>query len=1095
MDTRTWLRRSLRHHWHLHLALAGGAALSATVLTAALLTGDTLNRSLRRLALERVGRARSAIELTGRLTDASLAPRLAHATGRTVAGLLRLPASVLAIGSDGNETHVDDVTACGVDAGFFALAPAPANWDFSGGAVLPSERVAQALGSAAGEAAFSLRVQQPSTFPLEMPLIDRRSDRLVRRNVQWPRSIPCLPDAAFGRFSLEASQIPPLNLFADRTWLAGMAGVSNRVNLLLSDAEPDALEQALRACLMPEDAGMQMRQATGGVWLVESDRIFMDEAYARALDLTNAVLTLHHLVDSFSAGEGADLRETPYGFISALSPTADPRLGVVPAGMADDELVINAWLARKLKLAVGDRVTLRWRRFESGGKLAPDAAVFRVARVLDMTALASECAWLPRFPGLTDVNRCVDWDIGLPMEQAKLKDADNEAYWNRYGPAPKAFVTLAAGRLMMGTLFGSAMTARFPPEADPDDIRSRLRQVVPARLGLAVRPVREEALRAVEQAMDFRQLFVGMSLVLMASALILTGLIASLGVARRREEVGVLRAAGFTGRQVAFLWLAETLPPLLAGVACGVAAGVGGAALLVQALNKGWSGAVAAARIDFIPGWRAGLIAGSLALAASLLAVRAGVRRALNTQVRELLGDQPEEPMETGGRRWAAWNSTIGMGAAGGAIALLLTARQSADRGGIFFGAGFLLMISLLCFARLVVHFLATAACRSAAGPGRSGMLNVARHRRRSLLVMVLLSTGCFLTVGTLAMKDDPAADVARPSSGSGGFSWMIACSMPPPGTQGDDVIRGALGSAANVLPMRVHAGEEAGCLNLNHAVQPRLLGISPATANAAGAFAAPSEWALLEQPMPDGTIPALAGDRTTVEYGLKAKADPHEGTIYRYRGEDGLEWKLRLVGSLPVRTGVLQGSLIVDEAMFTRMFPSAGGHALWLARSGNADAADAVRRALGRHGGVATPTAERLRQLAAVESTYLDMFLVLGGLGVILGAAGVGLVMLRDAAARRRELALLRAIGVSRARVIVYLLAEHAFVLLGGLAAGVIPALVAVQPAVQGLGQRMPLWTMASVIAGMFAVGIVGILAAVAAASRAPLSDALRGE
>ena len=60
-------------------------------------------------------------------------------------------------------------------------------------------------------------------------------------------------------------------------------------------------------------------------------------------------------------------------------------------------------------------------------------------------------------------------------------------------------------------------------------------------------------MRAVGEAMDFRQLFVGMACVLMLSALILTGLLASLGVAHRREEVGVLRAAGFSPRQVAFL--------------------------------------------------------------------------------------------------------------------------------------------------------------------------------------------------------------------------------------------------------------------------------------------------------------------------------------------------------------------------------------------------------------------------------------------------------------------------------------------------------------------------------------------------------------
>jgi len=121
MNFLTWIKRSLYFHRRMHLAMAGGAALATAVLAAALLTGDALNRNLRRMALERVGGIQSAVELRGRFMDATLADRLATETGAPVAPVLKLPATVLAVADNGEETRVDRVNAIGVDGRFFAL--------------------------------------------------------------------------------------------------------------------------------------------------------------------------------------------------------------------------------------------------------------------------------------------------------------------------------------------------------------------------------------------------------------------------------------------------------------------------------------------------------------------------------------------------------------------------------------------------------------------------------------------------------------------------------------------------------------------------------------------------------------------------------------------------------------------------------------------------------------------------------------------------------------------------------------------------------------------------------------------------------------
>ena len=47
--------RSLRHYWKIDLAVCLGAAAATSVLTGALLVGDSVRGSLRDLTLERLG--------------------------------------------------------------------------------------------------------------------------------------------------------------------------------------------------------------------------------------------------------------------------------------------------------------------------------------------------------------------------------------------------------------------------------------------------------------------------------------------------------------------------------------------------------------------------------------------------------------------------------------------------------------------------------------------------------------------------------------------------------------------------------------------------------------------------------------------------------------------------------------------------------------------------------------------------------------------------------------------------------------------------------------------------------------------------------
>ena len=79
----------------------------------------------------------------------------------------------------------------------------------------------------------------------------------------------------------------------------------------------------------------------------------------------------------------------------------------------------------------------------------------------------------------------------------------------------------------------------------------------------------------------------------------------------------------------------------------------------------------------------------------------------------------------------------------------------------------------------------------------------------------------------------------------------------------------------------------------------------------------------------------------------------------------------------------------------------------------------------------------EQLAAFLAVQNTYLSTFQSLGALGLLLGTIGLAVVQLRSVLERRGELALMRAAGFRRRRLMGMVMCENGVLLVGGLAVG----------------------------------------------------------
>jgi hypothetical protein len=405
------------------------------------------------------------------------------------------------------------------------------------------------------------------------------------------------------------------------------------------------------------------------------------------------------------------------------------------------------------------------------------------------------------------------------------------------------------------------------------------------------------------------------------------------------------------------------------------------------------------------------------------------------------------------------------------AIALALFGGKSPA---LFFGAGTLLLLAGI--------FLALAALRRVGrGDGlrdlaQLGLRNAARRRGRSLATIGVLASGVFMVVAVDSFRKAPPADGDTSDPGTGGFALVGESALPiyedlitAKGREAyglsDEVMRDV-----KVVPLRVRDGDDASCLNLNRALQPRVLGVKPedlkAGLNDRFRFTnGEANWeVVLDAQLDDGAVPGVV-DANTLQWALKMKI---EDTL-EYKDERGQPFKVRIVAT--VSGSILQGNILIAESRFVDKFPGNGGYRYFLIdcpREKTVTVQAELSRALSDRGLELTTTARRLAEFQAVENTYLAIFQVLGGLGLLLGSAGLAIVVARNVLERRREFGLLEAVGFRPAQLRKLVFAEHSWLILCGLAIGTISALVAVWPNLRERASGFPYLEMTLLLAGL---------------------------
>ena len=140
-------------------------------------------------------------------------------------------------------------------------------------------------------------------------------------------------------------------------------------------------------------------------------------------------------------------------------------------------------------------------------------------------------------------------------------------------------------------------------------------------------------------------------------------------------------------------------------------------------------------------------------------------------------------------------------------------------------------------------------------------------------------------------------------------------------------------------------------------------------------------------------------------------------------------------------------------------------------------------------------PTSVRMANFHRVENTYLSTFQALGGLGLLLGTIGLAIVLLRNVLERRKELALLSAVGYNWYHLTWIIIAENLFLLSFGLINGLLSALLSIAPVFQTRGGDFPFSTIVALLGGVLLTGLVASLIATFSVTRKKLLPSLKSE
>ena len=955
-------RQSRRHYRRFYRLAAAAVIVMTAVVTGSLILGDSVRGTLVDRVQERLGSARTVIT---------------SGTGFMSRDIM-------------NESLLKDARCYLITEGFISdygsMIPVMV-WGTDDGSLKDGEALINKPLSdrLSSTGAVVLHLPSNNLVPSGSLFVSQAYTGTLRLSVKGIKSVQ---DG--GNMLLRNEQIRPLNIFVNRGELAGIMELDDRINLIMSDNE--ITDEQFAAIWNPVYSGITQQGDT-----VTTDRVFMPASITAALQPQSRYLA--YFVNSIGS--------IPYSFVTATD------------GLKDNEVMLSDYAADLLHAAPGDEVSMEYFIVKGLKQLETRSHTFRVSRIAPLGEFEQNPLLTASFPGLSNVERCTDWDSDLPIDMNLITDAD-EDYWTLHRQTPKAIVSYDAIKDDWAGSIGDATAVTTLLKADE--------VLTPENAGITVARPREAAILAARTGTDFSSLFLGLGFFIILSAILLmvspiTGMLRL-----RSPETALYSTLGYSTRKVLRILSRESMPVIVASTFIGVAAGFLYAFISLRLLSGAWSGATRTqdfglhcSSLTLVTGW-----ASSLVICIAVLFMT--IRRAVKGSARS-----PKSAKSAGSRLTA----TVALVAATiAAIAL-----------------NFLWFKSIIIFVICGVMWIVAAGMagkefmnRKALSLGdegfsRAGMFWCSLHDGlpRHRIAYWTLAAGVF-TVFAVGLN---RPDFNRSQSVStGGFNLYLDCRIPiqydlnEPGVRKRMTLQD-LPADSRFLQLLRHSADEAGCLNLNRVTTPSVIGMEREAMHLFGI-----DPALAEQRDKD-VVPVII-DSEALLWSLMMKV----GDTITYRTDDGRPVNAVIAGTYP--TGIFHGYAVMERETFRNLWPLETGSSIVLSQC---DDADMLSIALSDYGPDITTTKERLEKFFEVTDTYLNIFLSLGGLGLLLGIAALVIVIRNDLSSRSAEIGMFSALGFSRSDISAILRRDNTAVPVFAVITGAFGSLISISANAGGAG------------------------------------------
>ncbi len=1024
---------SLKHYLKPALLIAAGVAITTAVLTGSLIVGDSVIYSLEKNARLRLGNITHTISAGDRFFNISLSEEL-NAKDIFTTPSLKLEGIA---STEGGLIKINNVNIWGVKNEFYELFDSKSQDKTASQeeGITINSSLAQRLNVSLGDE-INLLIKKASLIPANAPFVSDNNQVVSYRTIVSK----ILSQEGLGRLSLQNTQTAPFNAFIPLEILNDIMELEGKANILLISTEKDEkyITEILQSEFSLENAGLKIRQSdASNQWELISDRVFIDDPTSQAVINTGIPHT--KVFTYFANGIRKGEKETPYSFVSTLPENNTDSIGIT----------INTWLSEDLSLKKGDTVFMSYFTIGPLRELTENEKSFIVRDIKEMEGWYGDRTLMPEIPGLSDAENCRDWNTGVPINLKSIRKID-EDYWYKFRGLPKAFIDYNTAQKLWENRFGSVTSFRFNrDEISEEELKQSLtEQLDPVYLGFKVRNVKEEGLYAAKNGTDFSSLFFGLSFFIIAASLILTALFFKLFIERRISEIGTLQALGFSNKKIRQTYLTEGIFIAFAGSLTGILLAFLYNEIIFLGLNRIWNDIV---RTDILVSkykfttLLTGLV---LSIIISAITIRFQLnsffKQSSSNLQRQINDNKPEHRLMI--KKWIAFLLII--------FTIIVIALQFTGNGninsGLFFIAGGSALIALVLISDIILS--ANQKNQEKSFTVSSLVIkNLRYNKQRNLVIIIILAIATFIVVTTGLNRKNVFVKNINPQSGTGGYLWVAESTIPILHDINNPEYRKEQGITErfNAVQFSIADGDDASCLNLNRISNPRIMGVDASLLEGRFSFQTfspeikeDSGWEILKNKS-SNCIPAIA-DQTVIQWGLGKKP----GDTLTYINSKGEEIYLVLVAGL--KPSIFQGNILIDSKYFLENFPTKAGSNFFLIegeQERKQEIAEEITM-LYRDNGIEIKDAQiRLSEFLSVENTYLSIFLILGALGLLIGTAGISVVLQRSLYERSKELSLLASLGFGNDSIVKITVSEYIILLIWGVIIGFLTALLAVYP------------------------------------------------